>query len=377
MMTYLWIVGIPFVGLLFYDIFIGKRMVFQKKFQMFLGIFTIAMLLFDFYLTAWPVVLYNPALISGLRIGTIPIEDFLYGYAMILFLFNAQGLINSVLLVWKKVLVSSRPFSWINTAYPAALPIFLFQKTIGIDDLLIVLFFLIPYNFLVYGVNDVFDYESDKNNPRKQSIEGGLLEPKYHAVTLWIIGVFVLAFLPLMASRSLLLFGLFVGVILNAVFYSAKPLRLKSIPLLDSISSSLHFVLPAVVGLVWIGIPIFPTYIILAFFVWGIASHILGAIPDIVPDIRAKERTVATVFGKRKSVLLAGSGYIAAIWLSFVGGVPIWILIFLIPYFVNVIIILKLKESEDAQKNFRFFMYYNLVFGAITTMYVIYKTSFL
>ncbi|MDF2575513.1 MAG: prenyltransferase, partial [Agromyces sp.] len=60
-----------------------------------------------------------------------------------------------------QVLLSSRPISWINTAFPFAAAYVL--TTGAVDALLVVgtIFFLIPYNLLMYGVNDVFDYESD------------------------------------------------------------------------------------------------------------------------------------------------------------------------------------------------------------------------
>ena len=36
--------------------------------------------------------------------------------------------------------------------------------------------FLVPYNLLMYGINDVFDYESDLRNPRKGGVEGALVD---------------------------------------------------------------------------------------------------------------------------------------------------------------------------------------------------------
>lgn len=66
-----------------------------------------------------------------------------------------------------QVLLSSRPLSWINTAFPFAAA---YLVTTGrIDAILLVgaLFFLIPYNLLMYGINDVFDYESDLRNPAR------------------------------------------------------------------------------------------------------------------------------------------------------------------------------------------------------------------
>ena len=37
------------------------------------------------YLTWRPIVLYNPDYMLGIRLGTIPIEDFFYGFALISF----------------------------------------------------------------------------------------------------------------------------------------------------------------------------------------------------------------------------------------------------------------------------------------------------
>lgn len=42
------------------------------------GVLFVCMVIFDTYLTALPIVRYNSERILGLRIGTIPIEDFAY-----------------------------------------------------------------------------------------------------------------------------------------------------------------------------------------------------------------------------------------------------------------------------------------------------------
>jgi len=49
----------------------------------YLAILTGLILIFNGYLTARPVVMYNPEVISGIRIFTIPLEDFFYGYSLI------------------------------------------------------------------------------------------------------------------------------------------------------------------------------------------------------------------------------------------------------------------------------------------------------
>jgi len=152
-----------------------------------------------------------------------------------------------------QVVLSSRPISWINTAFPFAAAYLL--TTGSVDALLVVgtLFFLIPYNLLMYGVNDVFDYESDLRNPRKGGSEGALLEPRLHRAVVW-TGIVTAA--PLVIAM-LWLGGTghpwswaVLAVSLFAVFaYSVPGLRFKEVPVLDSITSSTHFVSPAVYGL--------------------------------------------------------------------------------------------------------------------------------
>lgn len=56
----------------------------QKRTYHYLSIVTGLTLIFNGYLTARPVVLYNPKYFTDIRLWTVPIEDFGYGYALIL-----------------------------------------------------------------------------------------------------------------------------------------------------------------------------------------------------------------------------------------------------------------------------------------------------
>jgi 4-hydroxybenzoate polyprenyltransferase len=138
---------------------------------------------------------------------------------------------------------SSRPISWINTAFPFAAAYFLITGMFDLTLVIGTLFFLIPYNLLMYGVNDVFDYESDLRNPRKGGIEGALLHPKWHRPTLiWSFSLCVpfLAYLYAVGSLAANLWlSLFVFTV---IAYSAKGLRFKEIPFVDSLTSASHFV---------------------------------------------------------------------------------------------------------------------------------------
>ena len=57
-----------------------------------------------------------------------------------------------------RLLVSSRPLSWVNTALPFAAAYYFGGGGFDPAMLAIALFFLVPYNLLMYGVNDVFDW---------------------------------------------------------------------------------------------------------------------------------------------------------------------------------------------------------------------------
>ena len=92
----------------------------------------------------------------------------------------------------RQLLGSSRPVSWVNTAYPFAAAYLLSGGGITAELVIGTLFFLIPYNLLMYGINDVFDYESDLRNPRKGGIEGIVLSDRWHGVTLWASGLLAL-----------------------------------------------------------------------------------------------------------------------------------------------------------------------------------------
>jgi len=56
----------------------------QKRTLIFFIILTGLIFIFNGYLTARPVVLYDSRYILNIRIWTIPVEDFVYGYALIL-----------------------------------------------------------------------------------------------------------------------------------------------------------------------------------------------------------------------------------------------------------------------------------------------------
>ena len=213
-----------------------------------------------------------------------------------------------------KLLVASRPISWVNTAFPFGAAYFFSTGEIDWIFWLGCFFFLIPYNFLMYGVNDVFDYESDLRNPRKGGIEGALLDPKYHRLTLILaFGIATPFAIALSFVNPSATFWLWL-TLFAVVAYSVKGLRFKEIPFLDSLTSSWHFVGPLLVGLAIAQVEITGSLLIgiAAFLIWGMASHAFGAVQDVRADREAKIASIATALGARLTTRFAFGVYIVA-----------------------------------------------------------------
>ncbi|HEX5859177.1 MAG TPA: prenyltransferase [Microbacterium sp.] len=217
--------------------------------------------------------------------------------------------------VLKTLFVSSRPVSWINTAYPFAAAYLLTTREIDATLIVGTLFFLIPYNLAMYGINDVFDYESDLRNPRKGGAHGAVLDRRMHRITLIAAAASCIPFIVYLlfaggwASWLVLAASMFF-----VVFYSAPPLRLKEVPFADSVTSSIHFFSPAVYGLVLAGALWTPQLlaIIVAFALWGVASHAFGAVQDVAADREAGIASIATARGPAWTVWFALACYCAA-----------------------------------------------------------------
>lgn len=278
----------------------------------------------------------------------------------------------------KQLFWSSRPISWINTAYPFGLAYWLATGDTGQTLWIGALFFLIPYNLLMYGINDVFDYESDLRNPRKGGIEGALLDPKWHAVTvkaaIWSCVPFVvyLTVIGTSSSTSWLYLTLFA-----VIAYSAKGLRFKEKPFLDSITSSLHFVGPVIFGLSLAEVNLGQRQIliaIIAFFLWGVASHAFGAVQDVLADREGGIASIATVIGARATVRVALAAYVVAALLLLGLSQPYsFAALAAVPYLVILLPFWNITDETCARANagWKKFIWLNFIAGAVVTLLVI------
>jgi 4-hydroxybenzoate polyprenyltransferase len=275
------------------------------------------------------------------------------------------------------ILLASRPISWINTAFPFGAAYLLTTREIDAVFIVGVLYFLVPYNLAMYGINDVFDYASDLANPRKGGIEGALLPPRMHRTTLWAAVATNVPFLVFLFAVGTPASAVWLAISVFAVVaYSAPPMRFKERPVLDSMTSSTHFVSPALVGLAIAGATVSTGTVLLmvAFFLWGMAAHAFGAVQDVVPDREAGIGSIATVLGGRVTVRLAVLLWVAAGLVVLPTGWPGALsAILVIPYLVNALPWWNVTDETAASTNraWRRFIFLNYGAGFLATLLLI------
>lgn len=280
----------------------------------------------------------------------------------------------------RRLFIASRPISWINTAYPFGVTYYLL--TGRVDGLLVLgsLFFLVPYNVVMYGVNDVFDYASDVKNPRKGGVEGALLPPQTHRAVLLVCALISLPLmLWMMLSGPWLAALVLVLLMLDVVAYSAPPLRTKERPFWDSLTSSIHFVGPMVYAVVLTGSTWTPPLVMmtLSFLAWGIAAHAFGAVQDVVPDRQAGLKSIATEFGARATVCFSLALWAMSGLLLLALGFPDALVgLAILPYIALAAPFAGITDetSAAANKGWKKFLWVNYSAGFALTMYLIFRT---
>lgn len=222
----------------------------------------------------------------------------------------------------------SRPRFWFYLAGPVVVGVvyaadsvsdFFTPLTVGLF-----LYFLIPANVFLYGINDIFDADVDEHNPKKS--EDGK-EVRYQGDGIVVMFVYLLTALGILLLPFLPTVGIYVLMAFFALGaqYSAPPLRLKTTPFLDSLSNGLY-ILPGVLAYLAVARSFPPALAVAGGWLWTMAMHTFSAVPDIDPDTKAGIRTTATVLGERGAlaycaVCWVGAAALMALVHPFLGGV--------------------------------------------------------
>jgi hypothetical protein len=216
----------------------------------------------------------------------------------------------------RRVLLVSRPRSWIQTGLPFLVAAF--DVTGQFTPLLIIgtVYFLGPYGLLLHGADDAYRSASGNDDPATGPPPG--------ARDTWItIALTNLPFLVVLTVLAGPVAGLaLLLAVAAAIAYSDPPARTRERPIVDSATSALHLVLPAICGFLVAGLSVaaLPWAALVAFTAWAMASHALDACRRAGTDRASGVASVATELGTR--VTAAGSllGYAVAVALVATGG---------------------------------------------------------
>lgn len=182
-----------------------------------------------------------------------------------------------------------------------------------------------PMSLIGCGLNDIYDYESDRRSSRRRAIWGAVVTPTEQPL----VFSACVAMIPLVIFSACLTrnrdnFMATVSLVVMAWIYSVPSFRLKERPPLDSLANGLgYFLLPLMMGYSlnakYQDMPL--RYYLLALCVAGI--HALATAADYDADRAASHRTFAVVFGKRTAAAFAFAAFAFTCWYGDFGSLTI------------------------------------------------------
>lgn len=201
----------------------------------------------------------------------------------------------------KLLIVVSRPL----TTWPTGLLFFLIGFAVSgaqFTPLVVLqLASLFLFSIVVFGLNDVYDYETDILNSRKNSlVEGKVLGKPGRKLVMNASFVSAIALLLFSLSlRNLSHLAATIALLVVGYAYSSPPFRLKSWPVVDSFSNAVMANAVMLLGFSYGGTLLdYPAKLLYASLVIA-AVHAMGALMDYPADRKAGIRTIAIFFGKR------------------------------------------------------------------------------
>ncbi|PYP11625.1 MAG: hypothetical protein DMD59_02275 [Gemmatimonadetes bacterium] len=203
------------------------------------------------------------------------------------------------------LLQASRPGLWLTAIAFYMLPLGqrnVFQSAVFWLGALYVSF---PMGLLLYGWNDIVDYETDRLNPRKGTFLFGArgTPEQLRGLPLRIAlaqAPFAVAFSLLGGAKMLVCFA---GMIAAAALYNWPRYGFKSRPPLEILNQAGYlfvFLLSS-----WLNdVPLLPWATMLFGALFAMHSLLFGQVMDLEPDRAAGRRTTATVIGRVRAKLL-------------------------------------------------------------------------
>lgn len=222
---------------------------------------------------------------------------------------------SSALLPFSRLLVISRPALWINTVGTLITGVWLTGRLSSTEPglLALLVYLTLPFNLLIYGLNDLSDQAEDARSSRKGGWQGARLTQAEAGpllvTTLLVNAPFLLLLAFQLPGRA---FGVLLLSALLFIAYSVPPLRLKALPFMDGLSN-VAYALPLALPALFFGVSV-PWWPLLALMSYSVGKHAFDAAQDIPADRQVGTRTVATTLGVK------GTARYALVWFLLAGA---------------------------------------------------------
>jgi len=203
------------------------------------------------------------------------------------------------------LLQASRPGLWLTAVAFYMLPLSQRDVFHSVAFWLGALYVSFPMGLLLYGWNDIVDYDADRLNPRKGTFlfgaRGTLEQLRGLPLRIALVQVPFVVACSLLAGAKLLL--CFAGMIAAAALYNWPRYGFKGRPPLEILNQAGYlfvFVLSS-----WMNdAPLLPWATMLFGALFAMHSLVFGEVMDLEPDRMAGRRTTATVIGRVPAKLL-------------------------------------------------------------------------
>ncbi len=233
-------------------------------------------------------------------------------------------------------------------------------------------YFFFLANVFIYGINDLFDLSTDKENPKKENKEHKLVQDKIKDLKFILYITIGISLILLIFQSDWIERFVFLTFLFLSYSYSAKPFRFKSKPIID-FSSNMLYIMPGIFAYALVASEFPPVLIILAGFFHISAMHIFSAIPDIRYDRNAGIITTPVLLGKEFSLILC-----LGFW-SMLASITIFLtrfhpLSFLILIYPIIPLLVLLSKKTKIEKVYWYLPYINTSLGGLLFIVLVFET---
>jgi len=211
---------------------------------------------------------------------------------------------------FKRLLLISRPAVWCLAMVCYLVGVGNVARNLHGIAVIELLLFLWPFNFFLYGINDVYDRAGDKVNRRKGTYQGLVLTKTREIETVKIISAIIAAaFLIVAALANNVEHFIWAALCLLATLAYSQ-LRWKEIPILGSIVGGCGYFLAIALAfsLHDTVLNVDPRLLLLLLPLIGI--HSITTLIDVGADRKAGMSSTGIAFGERGTALFAGVTFV-------------------------------------------------------------------